>query len=606
MNRSTLARRYAPLLAVAAVQLLIIALVPSTAARLSGGLAAGAGNGIGAGVSGTGAGDTGATGSGGGPAGGVVGGSGVAGGSLGGAGGVGGGALGGGGGGGGVVPPGVASGDTSHCAGGASGREYDPGQFGFWAPPCVPGLPKAAFPNNGGATYQGVTANTITILDDVPNYGAEVNAILQAAGTLVTAQDEAALDASYEKFFNDHYVLFGRKVHFVVHQDECQDVPPDYQCLIPEMDRLIDTYHPYVLYFNTPLCSACFTEIARRRVVGMGAQGFSDSFLSANAPYIYGNRMAASRMETLFAQFYCNQLSSKNVPSRTVKFAETSNPAENFNGKPRVLGVISTNDPDNESTVHNVLYPALKADCGETVTHEYFYDQDINTAAKQVAATMAAMNTPNNPATTLLCMCDQVAPAFLFSGEQGDNYYPENVIASQQDMDLDTVPQGSYEKNQGCASPPSGCEYDLAFGLSMRGPQESQTNDAGLRAFHYGGGTSLPGNVTPITATNSLQDEAEIINLIENAGPNLTPANMQARAPALGTVGGGSTGNPLLSYSSGNWGWYQDVRVVYWDKNQKSPYNNQPGTYIQIEGSRFNLGQFPVLRDGPPIPSPRP
>src|SRR5258708_22814259 len=57
MNRSTLARRYAPLVALAAVQLLIIATVPSTASKQVRQLAAGgggAGPGTGVGGSGTG------------------------------------------------------------------------------------------------------------------------------------------------------------------------------------------------------------------------------------------------------------------------------------------------------------------------------------------------------------------------------------------------------------------------------------------------------------------------------------------------------------------------------------------------------------------------
>jgi hypothetical protein len=93
--------------------------------------------------------------------------------------------------------------------------------------------------------------------------------------------------------------------------------------------------------------------------------------------------------------------------------------------------------------------------------------------------------------------------------------------------------------------------------------------------------------------------------LIQNAGPNLTPANMAARAPALGTFGGGSTGKALLAFPSGSGYFTQDARIVYWNKNAPSPYNGKPGTYIQIEGDRYDHGQYPSLPDGPPIPSPR-
>src|SRR5207245_8334856 len=144
------------------------------------------------------------------------------------------------------------------------------------------------------------------------------------------------------------------------------------------------------------------------RTIGIGGDGFSDGFTNANAPFFYSAGESSSRIETAFAQFYCNQLSSVNAPSRKVKFAETQNPAQNFNGQPRRLGVISTNDPDNKDTVHKVLEPAL-AKCGDKIWHTYFYDQNINTAAQQVESGINAMDTPQNPATTVLCLCDSVA-----------------------------------------------------------------------------------------------------------------------------------------------------------------------------------------------------
>ncbi|MEY2427068.1 MAG: hypothetical protein QOI61_2640 [Actinomycetota bacterium] len=586
--QKTIARRYAPLVAVVIVQLLIIALVPSTASRgdgtlnttALGGFAPGTGDASGlpgdlAGDPLAGAnGDTSATLPNGLPQT--------------------------------TTPGGVAgaTGDTTHCV---NGRTFN-ASISYYAPPCVPGTPGGAFSNNGGATAPGVSSNQITIVDYVSNYGAEVNAILAAQGTLVTYQDALVMDKAWENFLNKNYVLYGRKVKIITYQGQCQSVPPDKPCLLPEFDKVIDTYHPYIVYWNTSLCSECFAEIARKKVIGFGGNSFSDAFAVANQPYFYANQQSATRVESAFAEFWCNQMSSVNVPARRVKFAGTQNPAQNFNGRPRVLGVISTNDPDQESTVKNILYKQLKERCGEVVTHEYFYDQDINTAAKQVAAGIAAMNKPGDPATTVLCLCDSVAPAFLYNGEQSSNYYPENVIASNQGMDLDTTgqsygdPNGDGSGSLGCPSPQVGCEFDLALGLSAYGAPEPETTGDGLRVFKAGGGTALPGSVTAISATIVAQDFLTIGNLLQNVGPNLTAANMQSRAPALGSVGGGATGKPLLSFAPGDWNYQQDNRIVYWSRNKKSPYNGKGGTFVQIEGDRYNLGQYPVLKDGPPVP----
>ena len=165
MTRSTLARRYAPLVALAVLQLLIIGFVPSKAGKASGQQVATA-NGAagparaparhGAAAAARRPPDRA-------PPGLVA--------AAGGGGSVGG------------APPGVdVGGDTTHCV---NGREFDPA-IAFWAPPCVPGTIGATGVDNGGDTYSGVTNDEITLVDYVSNYGAEVNAILAAQGSLVT------------------------------------------------------------------------------------------------------------------------------------------------------------------------------------------------------------------------------------------------------------------------------------------------------------------------------------------------------------------------------------------------------------------------------------
>src|SRR5438309_218451 len=452
MNAPPPARRYAPLVVALGVQLLIVATIPSTTPSAgslpaeSGGAGGPTALGApgGAGAEGGGPGQAGAPGA---VAGGVGGATGAPGalsatkaGATGGA-------------------PG-ATGDTTHCL---QGREFDPGMV-YFAPPCVAGTIGGAYAgDNGGSTYQGVSDKEIKIVDYVSNYGAEVNAILQAEGLLVTYDQAKSFDTAIANFINGHYVLYGRKVNVITYSGQCQSVPPDYGCLIPEMDRVIDTYHPYMFFWQTTLCSACYQEIARRKVVAIGGVGFSDEFANGlvdpanRAQLFYSSGESASRIARGFAQFYCSQLSSTTNPNRKVRYAETQNQLQNLNGQPRRLGIFSTNDPDNENTVKNILVPEIHRLCGngEVLNHFYFYAQDINTAAQQVAAGIAAMDTPQDPANIVLCLCDPVAPAFLYEGEQGNNYYPENVIASDQGMDLDSTAQ-SYGPGDG-GGPSLGC-----------------------------------------------------------------------------------------------------------------------------------------------------
>jgi hypothetical protein len=175
-------------------------------------------------------------------------------------------------------------------------------------------------------------------------------------------------------------------------------------------------------------------------------------------------------------------------------------------------------------------------------------------------------------------------------------------------MDYDSVTQTYEESSDGsaslaCPTPPKGCVFDHAFGLSVVDPQESQSDNAATRIWKLGGGQgAMP--VPPLAGLTTVDQFIMMANLIEAAGPTLTPQTVQARASSLGLMGGGTTLHTLLGFGPGNWQWAQDVRVAYWDRTKKSSFNGNPGTWIQIEGPRYNYTQtqFPVMNDGPPVP----
>ena len=176
----------------------------------------------------------------------------------------------------------------------------------------MPGVPGAAYANNGGKTWQGVTDDTIEIVKYVPDYGAAVNTILKAQGLFYDATDAAIANKAFEKFLNEKYQLYGRKIHVDTFQGKCQTVPPDLKCLIPEMNEMVAKYHPYAVLFSTAsICSKCFAELARLKVISTGGSGFSDEFQRANSPYVYDVSMSSTRMANQFAEFWCKQMTSK-------------------------------------------------------------------------------------------------------------------------------------------------------------------------------------------------------------------------------------------------------------------------------------------------------
>jgi hypothetical protein len=606
--RSSPARKYGPLALLAAVQLVIVLVAPSTAPDVAGADAASLGVDAGAPVADAGAAVDPATGvaagpgaaTGGGPVTDTSGGAATAPGAASGGSAPAGGSRTSGGGtapaagpapaAGGKAPAAAAAkGDTSHCVG---GRQFDPA-LDFHAPPCVPGKPGLKGVPNGGATSMGVTKDTIDIIHYVSDAGATVNAILRAQGLYYDAESAKPVNEAWARFINSRYNLHGRTLRIRTFQGTCRTVPPDYPCLIAEMGKLA-SMKPYAVLWSTTLCSVCFTELARKKVVSFGGLGFSEEFRQALKPYNYDQGMSSTRMAKTFAGWWCHQFAGKNAI-----FAGGQNPSQDFRKQRRQLGVISTNDPDNERVVKKVLYPEL-ATCGESVKgHEYFYDQDINTAAQQTQAGVAKMNTPNNPATSVLCLCDPVAPQFSYGGSSNNNYWPEVLFATNQLMDTDSSGQ-SYMGELACPQRQRGCAFEGALGLGQ-GPMDVAPKDMpGNKVYQAAGGGATP--ITPLTLNNFWNNWNMMASLLQNTGPNLTPANMAALAPRLGSRGGGTGYQTRRAFENGELSWTRDVRLLYWDKDKKSPYNNEAGSYVKVGAQRFGLGEFPRAAQ-PPVPT---
>ena len=614
MNRSTLARRYAPLAALAAVQLLIITTVPSTAPSTvaadggaftpSGDVAAGDGTVTEetvpgeVPVDGAAVDPNAAAGGGGGAATPTAGGGaarpttsgGTAAPTGGGAPTAGGGA--------GTTGTAAASGDVSHCV---DGRQFDPGLY-YWAPKCVGKFTG----KNPGATYMGVTDTEIKIVLYRGKPNPAVDAILSAIGANPPDADVTEFTQKAVNFINEKFELYGRKLVVKEVRGQCDTVPPDYVCLRGEMRDIVRTEQPFLVQWGTPLASPAFDELSAQKVVNVGGNHFRDSFGQQRRPYHWDVAISGTNVAKQAAEWYCKKLAGKNAifAGKTGSDPRSENPPTNdIRNKKRVLGVISTDDPENQQMVTQIFKPEL-AKCGVKVEHEFYYAQDISRAEEQRRLGVAKMR-EDPESTTIAFFGDAVAPVFLYRTAQEQSYFPEHVVVGFGGMDTDAAGQGYSFGSTLC---PECRQFENAFGLASTPELLPVANNEAVAVYKAGGGTRNIDWTKYVTALGDLNYLILDATLIQGAGPQLTPANVEKGAFAAGLRGGSPDSLDFRfnkrGFKPGSYSWFQDMAEVYFSSTERSNFNGKVGSYKEMGDRRYFQGEYQQLPadQQPPIP----
>ncbi len=462
----------------------------------------------------------------------------------------------------------------AHCV---AGRQFDPA-IDAAAPPCAPRWSAA----NGGATYPGVTDDEILLLDYWIDPGAAPSTFFRAQDIYTSADQQRRFGKAAEKFINSHYELYGRKVRIELWESSCSTQPPTATCFRDEAAQIALDVKPFAVVNSAVFpMSFFFDELSQRKVVNLGGWQLPESFSQARAPYHWDPNIGGTRMAQVFGEWYCNQLHPY-----PVRYAgEPQPPARSFNGDPRVLGVVTFDDPELRALVEDVLAPALER-CGAEIAHTVYLVPNLATANTQNQAAITTMQSPPT-ATSLLCIC---APAMaqFHAAMQQRNYYPEQLMPGNAMTDLDSVAQ-SFSGPLGCPSG-SNCQADNMIGLSQYGASVPRFAGSGTRVWKaagYEGNPPYPRVDVDWTYWNMLA------SLIQAAGPDLTPAALQSGASSLGFTGGGDTGQPLRGFPAGVHSWIQDMRTVYWSTVTPSPYNDLAGSWVQM-GPRLIPGRVPA------------
>lgn len=468
-------------------------------------------------------------------------------------------------GGGGTTGGGKVAGDTSHCK---NGRQTD---VIYNSPPCRPKF----VGNNGGATYKGVTGKEILVVNFQCQPNEQVNAILATQGLAASEEESQAMDDAAIKFINEHYELYGRKIVSKRVTGDCPLTPPD-----PAKSRQaaaeVAKMNPFMVihYAAGPETHDVWS---RAGIISLGGPSMDISFYAGRRPYRYDVFPSGTESADEVAEYYCTKMAKGTATNAGVLI----HPSIGGRDTPRKLGVIIPDNGNGAQTPVAARVKSLVEKCSGKEVPVFTYQSDINRAQEQTRATIAGLI--NAKVTTVAFMGDLIAPVFTTNGATQNNYYPEWLLEGQNLIDYDVLGR-LYDQSQ----------WTHAFGPSqLVKPVPFEQSDAQKIWKASGNSGSACGACNLSTGYWTL-----IGSLLQEAGPTLNPLTVERGMVGARYRRGGwaeTKGNPsvyLIKFGPSDYNAISDFREVWWDPTATSGIDGKKGAYVDMNGGRrYEPGQ---------------
>jgi hypothetical protein len=438
------------------------------------------------------------------------------------------------------------------------------------SPPCTPKFTG----DNGGGTYQGVSREQVTVLRYRPKSNPQVDAILNTQGLAFSAADEEAMQQAYAKFFEKRYEFHGRKVVWETVQGTCNISPPDLPCFRNEARTLNRDKEPFAIFWpNSTTQAEFFDEWSRLGVINVGGWHFNAEFNQRLRPFHYDVFMDGTRTVQHLADYWCKKMQGKNATL-------AGDPV--LRNTKRKLGILTQDFPVTRKNATDLYALVTGGMCGSRAdaAEPVYTPSDI--AQGQQTANVAVQRLKAEGVTTLVIISDPINPTFTTSAATRQQWYPEHLLAGSGLIDYDLLGR-LYDQSQ----------WRNAFGpghLAEPVPP-AQTDEAKAAADV---GVSYNGAGALIFAYMN-----QVATLIQRSGPVLNPSNAERGMLTLPPAGGwDATKNPrsyLIKYGPGDYTAIEDSRHTFWDPGARSKVDGKPGAYVAFEGGRrFPVGGWPA------------
>jgi hypothetical protein len=441
-----------------------------------------------------------------------------------------------------------------------------------YAPPCVP----KATGNNGGATYQGVTSDTITIV----YYSAPANDITASiAGQLDKPAQTVATVKAYTKMFQAAFETYGRKVKVIAYTGS--GIGTDETSARADAVKVATQFKAFASIGGPSQTAVYANELAARHVLCLGC-GISvpNSAFDANAPYMWGTLSTPEQYLENIGVVLTRELNKK-----PAKWAGDPK----MRTRRRVFGVIHYEQDPPVFTATSKVTEEQGLKYGWKAKVNLTYLLDLAKLPETAAGLIAKLK--NAGVTTVVFLGDPIMPIYLTKAATAQNYFPEWVVTGTVLTDTTALAR-NYDPKQ----------WAHAFGVSTLPVRTPQADADAYRTYRwYYGEMPAAFKTSGVIYPPLLQ----LYQGIQMAGPDLTPQTFAGGMFRLPPTGG-QPGAPRVSYgqkglfhfAKSDFVSVDDSTLIWWDptatgKDEQGKDGTGMYRYVS-DGKRYLPGKMPV------------
>lgn len=455
------------------------------------------------------------------------------------------------------------------------------------SPTCVPFY----IGDNGGSTYQGVTAKEVRIVlyfDAVATTNTSQGISNPPYDTITDvdappkAEEHPSISTArgWEKFFYLRYAAYKRKVHLFVQFGSANRSTAGTQT--QDAAKAYTTVHPFAVINYVEFGNGDYYNnyMAEHGVLIFGSVAVrSASFYKQYAGKQWGYRPPFEYSAAQYAQFACNSLANKptvDVGAGSVGIA---------NGTKRKYGLLYTTDKGFPGyTDEALLAKDLMKKCGiETYDQHYAVNGfSLDPGTTPDYAVNIANNFRSQGVTTILWPAGHETKISQQMGAQ--HYYPEIITG---DDDLQVSYAGTQLQDQ--------TVWAHAWNVTSQ-TYDPPPNDRICFQAYRSVDQSSPNSDVQTFACETYNDLRMLYTGIQVAGPNLTPTSVDQGYHAIPIVESTNPQVPTCYYLANDYTCVKDSTIQHWDSTAQAPSSSQTGCWrMYNNGKRYLPGKFPKL-----------